>query len=81
MKRNVYFKFQLPAIFVCLVFHKSDPIKSCSSFEGPSGCEISPFRFNWCKFYIHLRNLNVRYIDIVEATELKIVTSRSPSMT
>jgi hypothetical protein len=32
IKQNMNFKFQLPSTFL-FVFHKSGPIKSCSSFE------------------------------------------------
>jgi hypothetical protein len=33
----------------------------------------------WCKFYIHLRSLNIRHFGMVEATRLKILASRPPS--
>jgi hypothetical protein len=43
---------------------------------------LSPYKIylshvNQCKFFIHLRNFNVRYFGMVEATRLKSMASRS----
>jgi hypothetical protein len=35
---------------------------------------------DWCKFYTHLRNMNISHFGMVEATVLKIMALRSPSM-
>jgi hypothetical protein len=35
---------------------------------------------DWCKFFIHLRSLNVRHLVIFEATGLKVSASRLPSV-
>jgi hypothetical protein len=80
VKGNVNFNFQPPAIFVFLVFRKSGLIKSCSSSEDLPAYKISWSHANWCKFCIHVRSLNVRHIGIVEGMELKIMTSRLPSV-
>jgi hypothetical protein len=72
--------WRVGAMFVLLVFHKSDLIKSCSSFEDLSTYKIAWSHVNWCKFCIHLISLNDRHIEFVEATELKIIPSRSSSM-
>jgi hypothetical protein len=42
--------------------------------------KIPWFHVKWWKFNIHLRSLNVRHFEMVEATGLKITTSRSSSM-
>jgi hypothetical protein len=35
---------------------------------------------DWCRFYIHLRSLNLNYFKKVEAMGLKNVALRSPSV-
>jgi hypothetical protein len=58
-------------MFVFFVFDKNGLIKSCSSFEDLSVYKISWSHVEWCKFFIHLRSLNVRYFGMVEDTGLK----------
>jgi hypothetical protein len=55
IKQNVNFKFQLPAMFLFVVFRKNGLIKSCSSSENLSEYKISWPYVNWCKFCIHLK--------------------------
>jgi hypothetical protein len=78
--QNVNFKFKPPAIFPFFVFRKSGLIKSCSSPEDLSEYKMSWSYVEWCKFYIHLKSLNVRHFGMVAATTLQIMASRSPSM-
>jgi hypothetical protein len=73
------FNIQTAAMFVFFVFDKNDLIKSCSSFEDLSVYKISWSHVDWCKFFIHLRSLNVRHFRMVEGTGLKSTASRSPS--
>jgi hypothetical protein len=61
-------------------FDKNNLFKSCSSFEDLSVYKIPWSHFDWCKFCIHLRSLNVRQFGMVEGTRLKSMASRSPSM-
>jgi hypothetical protein len=68
MLQNVNFKFQKPAMFLFFVFHKSGLIKSCSSSEDLSEHKMSWSYVDWCKFYTHLKSLNVRYFGMVAAT-------------
>jgi hypothetical protein len=74
------FNIQLTAMFVFFVFDKNGLIKSCSSFEDQSVYKISWSHVDWCKFYIHLRSLNVRHFGMVGGTGLKSKASRSPSI-
>jgi len=72
MLQNVNFKFKPPAMFPFFVFRKSGLIKSCSSSEDLSEYKISWSYVDWCKFYIHLKSLNVRHFGMVAATALKL---------
>jgi hypothetical protein len=74
------FNIQLVAMFVFFVFDKNCLIKSCSSFEYLSVYRISCSHVDWCKFFIHLRSLNVCHFGMVEGMRLKGTASRSPSM-
>jgi hypothetical protein len=74
------FNIQTAAMFVFFVFDKNGLIKSCSSFEDLLVYKMSWSHVEWCKFCIHLRSLSVRHFGMVEGTELKITSSRSPSM-
>jgi hypothetical protein len=74
------FNIQTAAMFVFFVSDKNGLTKSCSSFEDLSVYKISWSHVDWCKFCIHLRNLNVRYFGMAEGTGLKSTASRSPSM-
>jgi hypothetical protein len=51
---------------------KNGLLKICSSFEDLSVYKISWPHVNWCKFFIHLRSLNVQHFGMVEGTGLKI---------
>jgi hypothetical protein len=66
-------------MFVFLIFLKND-LGSCSSSEDLSEY-ISWSLVDWCKFHIHLKNLNVHHFGIFAATALKIMTSTPLSMT
>jgi hypothetical protein len=79
-KTTMNFNIQTAAMFVFFVFDKNGLIKSCSSFEDLSVCKISWSHVDWCKFFIHLRSLNVRHLGMVEGTGLKSTALRSPSM-
>jgi hypothetical protein len=57
-------------MFQFFVFHKSGLIQSCSS-SGDLPEYISWSYVDWCKFYIHLRSLNVRHFKMVATTALK----------
>jgi hypothetical protein len=46
-----------------------------SSSEDLSEYKLSWPYGDWCKFCVHLRSLNVRHFG---ATELKVMSSRSP---
>jgi hypothetical protein len=74
------FNIQTAAMFVFVVFDKNGLIKSCLSFQNLSEYKISWSQVDWCKFYIHLRSLNVRHFGMVEGTGLKSTASGSPSM-
>jgi hypothetical protein len=74
------FNIQTAAMFVFFVFNKNGLIKSCSSFDDLSVYKISRSHVDWCKFFIHLRSLNVRHFGMVEGMGLKSTASRSPSM-
>jgi hypothetical protein len=65
MLQNVNFKFKLPAMFPFFVFRKNAPIKSCSSSEDLSEYKISGYYVDWCKFYTHLKSLNVGHFVMV----------------
>jgi hypothetical protein len=79
-KHTMSFNIQLAAMLVFFVFDKIGLIKSCSSFEDLSVYKMSWSHVDWCKFYIHLRSLNVRHFGMVEGTGLESTASRSPSM-
>jgi hypothetical protein len=79
-KQTPNFNIQTAAMFVLFVFDKNGFIKSCSSFEDLSVYKISWSHVDWCKFCIHLRNLNVRHFGMVGDTGLKSTASKSPSM-
>jgi hypothetical protein len=79
-KQNMNFNIQTAAMFVFFVFNKHGLIKSYSSFEDLSVYKISWSHVDWCKFYIHLRRLNVRHLGILEGMRLISAASRSPSM-
>jgi hypothetical protein len=67
-------------MLVFLVFRKVDLLKICPSSEDISECKVLLSYVVWCKFCIHLKSLNVRRFGMVAATALKIMASRSPSM-
>jgi hypothetical protein len=71
-KKKMNFKFKPPSKFVFFVIHKNGFIKSCSSFEDLSAFNISWSHVELCKFYLHLRSLNVRHYGMSECTELEI---------
>jgi hypothetical protein len=79
-KQSMNFNIQTAVMFVFFVFDKNGLIKSCSSLEDQSVYKISWSHFNWCKFCIHLRSLNVRHFGMFEGTGLKSTASRSTSM-
>jgi hypothetical protein len=79
-KQTMNFNIQTAAMFVFFVFDKSGLIKSCLSFEDLWVHKISWSHVNWCKFYVHIRSLNVRNSVMVEVPGLKGTASRSPSM-
>jgi hypothetical protein len=62
-------------------FLKNSLSRGCSSFEDMSANKMSWSHVDWCKFCIHLRSLNIRHFGLFEATGLKIMALRSPSMT
>jgi len=68
-------------MFVFLVFRKIGIIKSCPSSDDLSAYTISWSCVDWCKFRIHLRNLNVCQFGMAEGTTLKCTASRSLSST
>jgi hypothetical protein len=80
-KQTMNCNIQTAAMFVFFVFDKNGLLKSCSAFEDISVYKISWSHVDWCKFFIHLRSLNVRHFWMVEDTGLKSTASRSPSMT
>jgi hypothetical protein len=80
IKQNVNSKFKPPAMYVFVVSRKSCLPRSCSCSKGLSAYKTSWFHVDWWKFCIRLRSLNFRYFWMVEATGLKIMESRSPSM-
>jgi hypothetical protein len=65
---------------VFFFFHKNGRIKCCSSFKYLSEYRISWSHVDWCKFCIHLRNLNVWHFGTIEVTELKYMALNLPSM-
>jgi hypothetical protein len=68
--------FSHPSCLYFCFFHKS-----FSSFEDLAAFRISWSHVDWCKFYIHLRSLNVCHLGImVEAMGLKSMLLKSPSM-
>jgi hypothetical protein len=71
-RQTMNFNIQTAVMFVFFVFDKNGLIKSCSSFEHLSVCKISWSHVDWCKFCIHLRNLNVRHLGMVEDTGLEV---------
>jgi hypothetical protein len=79
-KKTMNFNIQTAAMFIFFCFLQNGLIKSCSSFEDISVYKISWSHFDWCKFCIHLRSLNVRHFVMFEGTGLKSKASRSPSM-
>jgi hypothetical protein len=79
-KQTMNFKIQLAAMFVFFVFDKNGLIKSSSSFEDLLENKSLCSHVDWCKFYIHLRSLNVHHFGMVEGTGLRSTASRSPSM-
>jgi hypothetical protein len=78
IKQNINFKFQLPAMFILLIFCIIGLIKSCSS-EDLSAYKVWWSHVDWWKFYIHLRSLSVHF-GMVEALGLKVMALRSPSV-
>jgi hypothetical protein len=54
--------------------------KSCSSFDDLLAFKTSWLLADWCKFSVHLGNLNVPHVEMAEAMGLKIMASRPPSM-
>jgi hypothetical protein len=60
-------------MFVFLVSHKSGLVKSCSLSEDLSEYKIPWSSVDWCKFFIHLRSLNVHHFGMVAAMALKIM--------
>jgi hypothetical protein len=55
-------------MFPFFAFRKSGIIKSCSSSEDLTEYKISWPYVDWCKFYIHLKGLNVHHFGMVAAT-------------
>jgi hypothetical protein len=72
-KQTMNFNIQLAAMFVFFFFFvdKTGLLKSCSSFEDLSVYKISCSHVDWCKFWIHLRSLNISHFVMVEGTGLK----------
>jgi hypothetical protein len=60
-------------MFPLFIFCTSGLIKSCSSSEDLSEYKISWSYLDWCKFYIHLKSLNIRHFEMVAAMALKIM--------
>jgi hypothetical protein len=64
--------FKRPTSSHFFVFRESGLTKSCSSSEGLSEYKISWFYIDLCKFYSHLKSLNVFHFGMVAATALKL---------
>jgi hypothetical protein len=79
-KQNVNFNIQTTTMFVFFVLDKNGLIKSCSSYEDLSVFKIAWSHVDWCKFFIHLRSLNVRHFGMLQGTGLISMASRPPSM-
>jgi hypothetical protein len=71
IKQNMDVNLQPPYIFVSFVCHKNYVDKIYSPFEDLSAYKISWSHIDCCKFCIHLRCLNVRHSEMVEATGLE----------
>jgi hypothetical protein len=80
INQNMNSKFQPPPCSYFRFLTKNGLIKSCPSFEDVSACKISWSHVDWFKLCTHLRSLNVRHFEIIEAMGLNIVTSRSSLM-
>jgi hypothetical protein len=53
------------------------------AYENPAMLNnLNPFlsKFEWCNLCVHLRNLNHNHQNMVEATGLKVISSRSHSV-
>jgi hypothetical protein len=70
--KKLILKFNRPPCSNLSFFAKSVLIKSCSSSEYLSEYKISWSYVDWCKFYIHLKSLNVRHFGMVATTALKL---------
>jgi hypothetical protein len=64
-------------MFVFLFVRKGCLIISSSPHEDISDYKISQPYVEWCKFFIHLRSLNVRHFEMAATTALKIMASIS----
>jgi hypothetical protein len=53
-------------------FRKSGLIKSSSSSEDLPEYKMSWSCADWCKFYIHLKSLNIGHFGMVASTTLKL---------
>jgi hypothetical protein len=53
-------------MFPFFVFRTNAHIKNCSSSEDLSEYKISGYYVHWCKFYTHLKSLNVRHFVMVQ---------------
>jgi hypothetical protein len=80
IKQNMNFKIQAPATSILFGFHKYGTIKIIHPLKVYEPTKMSWSHDNWWKFYIHLRNLNVRHIWMVEATELKNLATGTKMM-
>jgi hypothetical protein len=78
LKQNMNFEVQPPSTFLFWGFHKNGLIESCPSFDLPE--YILWFHVKWWKFCIHTSILNFLHSRMVNAKELKSMTSRSPSV-
>jgi hypothetical protein len=76
-EQNMNFNFQPLSTLVFLVPYKHSPIESCSSFEDLSAY-ILWFHIDRCKFFVHLRSLNVRHFEMVSNYGIKNVWRRGP---
>jgi hypothetical protein len=61
-------------------FRKYGLIKRDSSSEDLPEYKLSWSYVDWCKFYIHLKSLNLRHVGMVADKVLKIMASRSSWM-
>jgi hypothetical protein len=81
MKQNINFNIPPNSTFIFLVFHNNGLVKIFPSLDDlPSHNIFFSYR-DRCKFFLHLKSLNARYYWMVEISGLKIMASRSPSMT